>query len=41
MQVLTVMEVAEHYQDNIVYRDNLLNIVKLYQDITFYIIAQP
>ena len=41
MQVLTVVEVAEHYQDNIVYRDNLLNIIELYRDITFSIIAQP
>ena len=29
MQVLTVVEVAEHYRDNIVYRDNLLNIIEL------------
>ena len=35
MQVLTVVEVAEHYWDNIVYQDNLLNIIELYQDITF------
>ena len=41
MQVLPAMEVAEHYRDNIVYRDNLLNIIKLYQDIAFSIIAQP
>ena len=41
MQVLTVMEVAEHYQDNIVYQDNLLYIIELYQDITFSIIVQP
>ena len=42
MQVLTVVEVAEHYQDNIVYQDiNLLNIIELYQDITFSIITQP
>ena len=42
MQVLTVVGVAEHYQDNIIYRDNnLLNIIELYLDITFSIIAQP
>ena len=40
MQVLTLVEVAEHYRDNIVYRDNLLNIIELYRDITFSIIAQ-
>ena len=38
MQVLTIVEVAE---DNIVYQDNLLNIIKLYCDITFFTIAQP
>ena len=41
MQVLTLVEVVDHYRDNIVYRDNLLNIIELYQDITFSIIAQP
>ena len=30
MQVLTVMEVVEHYRDDIAYRDNLLNIIELY-----------
>ena len=30
IQVLTVVEVAKHYRDNIVYRDNLLNIIELY-----------
>ena len=41
MQVLTVMEVAEHCQDNIVYLDNLLNIIELYQDITFPLSHSP
>ena len=41
MQVLRAMEVAEHYRDNIVYRDNLLNIIELYRDIAFSIIVQP
>ena len=39
IQVLTVVEVAEHYQDNIVYRDNLL-IIELHQDITLSFITQ-
>ena len=30
MEVLSLVEVAEHYQDNIIYRDNLLNIIELY-----------
>ena len=41
MQVLPVVEVVEHYRDNIVYRDNLLNIIELYRDIAFSIIVQP
>ena len=40
-QVLTILQVAEHYRDIIVYRDNLLSIIELYRDITFSIIAQP
>ena len=39
--ILAVVEAAKHYQDNIVYQDNLLNIIKLFQDITFSIIARP
>ena len=30
-----------YYQDNIVYRDNLKNTIKIYRDIAFSIIAQP
>ena len=41
MQVLTLVDVAEHYRDNIAYRDNLLNIIEPYRDITFSTIAHP
>ena len=41
MQVLTVVEVAEDYRHNIVYQDNLLNIIKLYRDITFPLSHSP
>ena len=41
MQALTLVEVAEHYRDNTIYQDNLINIIKLYQDTTFSIITQP
>ena len=41
MQVLTLMEMAEHYQDNIIYQDNLLIIIKRYQDITFPLSHSP
>ena len=30
-----------YYRDNIVYRDNVMNIIENYRDITFSIIAQP
>ena len=35
MQVLTLVEVAEHYQDS-VYRDNVLNIIEHYRDIYLF-----
>ena len=41
MQVITLVEVAKHYRDNIVYWDNSLNIIELYWDITFPLSHSP
>ena len=29
MLIVTIVEVADHYQDNIVYQGNLMNIIKV------------
>ena len=41
MQVLILVEVVEHYRDNIAYQDNLLNIIEHYRDIIFPLSHSP